>query len=253
MGTGEDNGGKFSVCNTMVARRGGGSNSGRGVNQHVMSAAVALPSQLRSTGCGRCPVAKLSGARRSRWSLGVLTYVLLSGHSPFGGDTKQETFCNITNGNLDFPEDLFGDVSNSAKDFIGRLIVRDASIRFYHDVDDDDDNDLIQPPPLPLSPPPKISSPCKTILVDRTNGTIASPLAKKPQTSTLQINVPPRFKRHRTQSATSVTTTERRGVSIHRVQEVESVMVELDGLSLNRKRLNFTDEIIVDERVGIVY
>ncbi|KAK8759284.1 hypothetical protein V5799_003084 [Amblyomma americanum] len=63
------------------------------------------------------------------WSLGVLTYVLLSGHSPFGGDTKQETFCNITNGSLDFPEDLFGDVSASAKDFIGRLIVRDASKR----------------------------------------------------------------------------------------------------------------------------
>ncbi|CAN7943477.1 unnamed protein product, partial [Ixodes pacificus] len=60
------------------------------------------------------------------WSLGVLTYVLLSGHSPFGGDTKQETFCNITAGSLDFPEDLFGHVSSAAKDFVRRLIVRDA-------------------------------------------------------------------------------------------------------------------------------
>ncbi|XP_033254987.1 death-associated protein kinase related-like [Drosophila miranda] len=29
------------------------------------------------------------------WSVGVLTYVLLSGFSPFGGNTKQETFLNI--------------------------------------------------------------------------------------------------------------------------------------------------------------
>jgi len=30
------------------------------------------------------------------WSIGVLAYVLLSGFSPFSGDTKQHTFCNIS-------------------------------------------------------------------------------------------------------------------------------------------------------------
>jgi serine/threonine protein kinase len=54
--------------------------------------------------------------------VGVLAYVLLSGHSPFTGDTKQETFLNITQGELDFPEDLFGDVSPAAMDFISALI-----------------------------------------------------------------------------------------------------------------------------------
>ncbi len=59
------------------------------------------------------------------WSLGILAYVLLSGHSPFGGDNKQETFCNITNSTLDFPPCLFEHVSEQAKDFIRQLLVRD--------------------------------------------------------------------------------------------------------------------------------
>lgn len=52
------------------------------------------------------------------WSIGVLAYVLLTGCSPFGGDTKQETFLNISQCALNFPEDLFEDVSPAAQDFI---------------------------------------------------------------------------------------------------------------------------------------
>ncbi|GAB6027126.1 hypothetical protein CHUAL_013860 [Chamberlinius hualienensis] len=63
------------------------------------------------------------------WSVGVLTYVLLTGHSPFGGDTKQETFCNISHVNLEFPDDLFHSISPQAKDFIRKLLVKDASAR----------------------------------------------------------------------------------------------------------------------------
>lgn len=59
------------------------------------------------------------------WSIGVLTYVLLTGYSPFAGDNKQETYCNITNGPVDFPPNLFGTISDSAKDFIRKLLVRD--------------------------------------------------------------------------------------------------------------------------------
>ncbi|GLG97062.1 Death-associated protein kinase related [Gryllus bimaculatus] len=63
------------------------------------------------------------------WSVGVLVYVLLTGCSPFGGDTKQETFCNISQCNLDFPEDLFEDVTEEAKDLMRKLMVKEPSKR----------------------------------------------------------------------------------------------------------------------------
>ncbi|XP_058794572.1 uncharacterized protein LOC131666174 isoform X2 [Phymastichus coffea] len=63
------------------------------------------------------------------WSLGVTTYVLLTGFSPFGGETDQETFKNIILGQADFPEELFEDISAAAKDFVARLLVLDPSAR----------------------------------------------------------------------------------------------------------------------------
>ncbi|KAL5240911.1 hypothetical protein ACI65C_008321 [Semiaphis heraclei] len=63
------------------------------------------------------------------WSLGVTTYALLTGFSPFGGDTDQETFCNISNADIDFPDELFEDVSGEAVDFIRKLLVKDPKER----------------------------------------------------------------------------------------------------------------------------
>ncbi|KAL6434330.1 hypothetical protein ACFW04_006037 [Cataglyphis niger] len=63
------------------------------------------------------------------WSLGVTTYVLLTGFSPFGGETDQETFQNISLGEVDFPEELFEDISAQAKDFVAKLLVLDPSAR----------------------------------------------------------------------------------------------------------------------------
>ncbi|XP_075237683.1 uncharacterized protein LOC142333940 [Lycorma delicatula] len=63
------------------------------------------------------------------WSVGVLLYVLLTGCSPFGGDSKQETFCNIAQCRLDFPDDLFEDISEEAKDLMKKLMLKNPSKR----------------------------------------------------------------------------------------------------------------------------
>lgn len=62
------------------------------------------------------------------WSIGCLTYVLLSGCSPFGGDDKVTTFSNITSTELEFPDDFDG-VSESALDFMRKLIVKEPKKR----------------------------------------------------------------------------------------------------------------------------
>lgn len=63
------------------------------------------------------------------WAIGVLTYVFLTGCTPFGGDTDQETYVNITQAEFDFPDDLFADISEHAKDFICGLLVKKPSDR----------------------------------------------------------------------------------------------------------------------------
>ncbi|KAJ9575745.1 hypothetical protein L9F63_007391, partial [Diploptera punctata] len=63
------------------------------------------------------------------WSVGILAYVLLSGYSPFGGESKQETFCNISQCCLSFPDELFEGVSSAAKDFIQATLIKEPSNR----------------------------------------------------------------------------------------------------------------------------
>lgn len=58
------------------------------------------------------------------WSIGVLTYVMLTGVSPFLGDNKQETFLNISQMSLSYSEEEFDVVSESAIDFIKTLLVK---------------------------------------------------------------------------------------------------------------------------------
>lgn len=59
------------------------------------------------------------------WSLGVITYVLLSGLSPFMGDDDNETLRNVTIGDFDFEDDegIFESLSNEVKEFIEDLLL----------------------------------------------------------------------------------------------------------------------------------
>ncbi|XP_076179175.1 uncharacterized protein LOC143152683 isoform X2 [Ptiloglossa arizonensis] len=63
------------------------------------------------------------------WSIGVICYVLLSGLSPFMGDTDIETMANVTIAKYDFDHDAFADISEDAKDFIRGLLVKDKEKR----------------------------------------------------------------------------------------------------------------------------
>ncbi|KAL7669307.1 hypothetical protein ACOME3_009969 [Neoechinorhynchus agilis] len=63
------------------------------------------------------------------WSIGVVTYILLSGASPFLGESNKETFFNISNVDYTFDVDFFPNTSELAKDFIANLFKRDPSER----------------------------------------------------------------------------------------------------------------------------
>ena len=63
------------------------------------------------------------------WSVGVITYILLSGYSPFLGDNDMETFNNITRGSYDFNVEEFENISKEAKSFIRDLLLRNPSER----------------------------------------------------------------------------------------------------------------------------
>ncbi|XP_062858602.1 myosin light chain kinase family member 4 [Trichomycterus rosablanca] len=63
------------------------------------------------------------------WSLGVITYMLLSGLSPFLGDDDNETLNNILECKWSFEEAEFTDISEEAKDFITRLLIKSKSWR----------------------------------------------------------------------------------------------------------------------------
>ena len=58
------------------------------------------------------------------WSVGVICYVLLSGLSPFMGDSDVETFANISGIAYDFDDEAFDNISEEAKDFISKLLVK---------------------------------------------------------------------------------------------------------------------------------
>ncbi|KAJ3596324.1 hypothetical protein NHX12_002733 [Muraenolepis orangiensis] len=69
------------------------------------------------------------GLEADMWSIGVITYILLSGASPFLGDTQQETLGNISAMNYDFDEEFFSTTSDLAKNFIRQLLVKDTRKR----------------------------------------------------------------------------------------------------------------------------
>ena len=61
------------------------------------------------------------------WSLGILAYEFLIGKPPFESTSQTKTFSRIKRGRIHFPNSL--NISQNAKDFITRLLNKDASCR----------------------------------------------------------------------------------------------------------------------------
>lgn len=64
------------------------------------------------------------------WSIGVITYVLLCGFSPFLSSTQTGLFEKIIKVEYDFPDPEWTNISESAKDFIRHLLVKEPDKRF---------------------------------------------------------------------------------------------------------------------------
>jgi calcium-dependent protein kinase len=63
------------------------------------------------------------------WSLGVILYIMLSGCTPFNGQSNEEILFRVYAANYNFFPTPFSQVSHSAKDLIARMIMKDPSLR----------------------------------------------------------------------------------------------------------------------------
>ena len=64
------------------------------------------------------------------WSIGIITYMLLSGRAPFSGSTKEKMQHSILNKEIDLTKQYFKNVSPEAKDFIMMACTKDINQRY---------------------------------------------------------------------------------------------------------------------------
>ncbi|CAN9492872.1 unnamed protein product [Ophioblennius macclurei] len=69
------------------------------------------------------------GLETDMWSIGVICFILLSGESPFQGNSDAETLALVTAARFEFDQESFEDISEQAKDFISSLLKKDLSGR----------------------------------------------------------------------------------------------------------------------------
>ncbi|KAF4447388.1 CAMK/CAMK1/CAMK1-CMK protein kinase [Fusarium austroafricanum] len=96
---------------------------GKGESLKTMAGSFgyAAPEVMRKEGHGK-PV--------DMWSMGVITYTLLCGYSPFRSENLQDLIRECTENSVIFHERYWKDVSSDAKDFILHLINPDPDQRW---------------------------------------------------------------------------------------------------------------------------
>jgi len=108
--------------------------SGEGDDEIVKIADFGLSKMFTAgeklmTGCGTpgyvAPEVLLSEEYDNKvdlWSIGVITYILLSGYSPFYAENETGLFEKIMTAEYDFDNECWDDISQPAKDFITQLL-----------------------------------------------------------------------------------------------------------------------------------
>ncbi|CAM9562843.1 unnamed protein product, partial [Laminaria digitata] len=69
------------------------------------------------------------GPKCDMWSMGVISYMMVSGAPPFWGNGDAQVRAKIVRGEYDMPDVLFQHLPAEAKDFISRLLVVDQKER----------------------------------------------------------------------------------------------------------------------------
>lgn len=100
---------------------------GKGESLKTMAGSFgyAAPEVMRKEGHGK-PV--------DMWSMGVITYTLLCGYSPFRSENLQDLIRECTDNSVVFHERYWKDVSGDAKDFILKLIDPEPDQRWTSEV-----------------------------------------------------------------------------------------------------------------------
>lgn len=69
-------------------------------------------------------------ARADMWSVGCITFLLLSGNLPFQAINQKELFGKIVSAEFDFDVDAWANVSQEGKNFLNELLLLNADERF---------------------------------------------------------------------------------------------------------------------------
>ena len=63
------------------------------------------------------------------WSMGIVLFIMLSGKPPFGGKANKEIIENVLRGSFNYNNPVWENISDLAKDFINKLLCREADER----------------------------------------------------------------------------------------------------------------------------
>ncbi|KAF7645125.1 hypothetical protein LDENG_00209610 [Lucifuga dentata] len=94
--------------------------------QGMMSTACGTPGYVAPEVLAQKPYSKAVDC----WSIGVITYILLSGYPPFFEDNETHLFSKIMRAEYEFHSPFWDEISESAKDFIRNMMEKNPTKRF---------------------------------------------------------------------------------------------------------------------------